>query len=451
MNIDKYGKIEKTLSHLKIAQAEIQNGILLLNEILGAYDAQNDLANYRRSLFRFVEDDPTVLPFPGKTTAPLAPTQEAIFYPNGKTDVVGTPEEEQGFVYFTDEEILQMPKKIQKLIICNRKRCRIRTKKSGKNTLTYEIRYRRDGYNVAACGVTIELAKAKMIEKLKQAKPKPKEEDIFFNAPTNYQQFALYYCEKFRKPKVAEETYYKDGNRLNKHIFPVFGRMDIRDITPSHCQTFFDKLGVSKTCDECFSMMNVIFKGAIAHELIPRNPLAVVYHQPHESESGKVLTREEQYAFLDTIEKASPDMKILYALAFYTGLRPNELATATIEGDFIRAVNSKRKTKKVEYKRIYICKHLRKYLHGISTFPKLHQNYLSTEFSKHCPGHMLKDLRKTFNSRCKELGISDHARMHFMGHTLGKLGKAYTEFSDEYLLEEGKKLDAWWTAPKLPH
>jgi hypothetical protein len=68
-------------------------------------------------------------------------------------------------VKFTEKEISQMPKVIQRLIIIDKKRCRLRTRKSGKNSTTYQIRFRRDGYEINANGKTIELAKANFIEK----------------------------------------------------------------------------------------------------------------------------------------------------------------------------------------------------------------------------------------------------------------------------------------------
>lgn len=363
---------------------------------------------------------------------------------NGQTKVEKTALNEndikQGIVEFTKQEMKQMPKEIKKLILIDKKRCRLRTHVSGSKTTTYEIRFRSNGYNVSACGKTIELAKANMLAKLKTAKPTGNKNTV----PITFKEFTNYYFEKFRKPKVTEQTYYNDQNRLQNHLFPKFEKLPLDKITPAACQTVLDELrakGKGKTADEVYSLLSIIFKGAIAHELIERNPLNVVFHVKHEHEHGKALTREEENAFLERI-KGVP-FEPLYVLALYTGLRPNEYKTAKVEGEFIVAVNSKRKTKKVQYKRIPICKKLAGYLDKIYEFPTYHDKYLSTEFSKYCPNHKLYDLRTTFYSRCKELNVAENALKEFAGHSLGALGNAYTDLSDEYLLREGKKLDNW--------
>ena len=80
----------------------------------------------------------------------------------------------------------------------------------------------------------------------------------------------------------------------------------------------------------------------------------------------------------------------------------------------------------------------------VNGLPKLPTpQLLRRRISAALPNHILKDLRKNFNSRCKELGVADAAREYFIGHTKSKLDATYTELSPEYLLSEGKKLNNW--------
>ncbi len=357
-------------------------------------------------------------------------------------------EEEQGFVEFTKQEILQMPKKIQKLIIVNRKRCRLRLHKSGKETFSYEIRFRCDGYNVSASGKTLALAKAKMLQKLRTAKPKEEKQANAGAFPTVLKEFALYYCERFRKPKLSEGTYKNDLYRLQRYIFPTLGAKKIASISPADCEELLTQLkseGKGKTADEIHSILSILFKGAIAHGIITLNPLSIVPHFQHVTKHGKALSREELDAFLEKIRGA--EYEIPFAISTYTGLRPNELQTARVENGFIIAVNSKQHKKETVYKRIPICKRLARYLETVdfdlSKILIRRAQYYSFKFKELFPSHKLYDLRTTFYSKAKELGVSEHALKAYMGHSNGKIGNAYTDLSDEYLLKEGKKLDNW--------
>lgn len=350
-------------------------------------------------------------------------------------------ENENGIVEFTEQEITTMPKHIQKLIILDGKRCRMRTRQSGKNSATYQIRFRRDGFDVTACGVTKELAKKNFLEKIKTAKPKDKSCKEFI--PTTFHSFADYYFRNFRKEKVSEQTMKNDMNRYEKYLKPAFQEKLIKKITPSDCKTIIDevkKQGKGKTADELYGLLSIIFKSAIAHGIIERSPLTIVQHTQHERESGTALTKEEENQLFKTLTE--PTFLIAAALALYCGLRPNELSTAKISGNFIIAVNSKRKGKKVEYKKIPIIKKLRPFIQdGIPKLPS--PQLLRRRISAVLPNHKLYDLRTTFYTRCKEFGVSEHALNEYVGHSLGALGNAYTDLSDEYLLKEGKKLDIW--------
>lgn len=349
-------------------------------------------------------------------------------------------EEFTGFLKFTEKEISKMPKSFKHTFIAEGKVIFYRKRKRGKcyAAYSYEARYRRHGYNISVSAADLEHLKTRFIEALHA-----KELGLQLpKVPTTFHEFAIYYFENFRKRKVKPATYDKDLKRYNGHIKPAFGSAPLRRILPAQCQTLIDcylEKGQGKTADEVYSLLNVIFKMAIAHGLITLNPLAVVVKERHQREHGKALTVSEEKLLLE--KTAGTRYQLLFAVALYTGLRPNEYATARIEGSFIVAVNSKRKGGKVEFKRIPITPMLRPYLEGVVKFSFPGNAYMREHLKDVLPEHKLYDLRTTFYTRCQECGVADVARMEFVGHSLGVLGDTYTDLSDEFLIKEGEKLN----------
>lgn len=396
---------------------DLQTATRLLVELIERHNVQGENAAERRALFRLI--------------------------PNEKPPATrGADGKEQDFVEFTEKEIYKMPKIFKTLIIIKKKRCRIRRRQCGSAT-TYEIRFRSDGFNISACGKTKELAKANFLKKLQKITPNERHHDERDGVPTTFTSFARFYFERFREKKVTAETFEKDFGRVKRYLFPYFEERPLRTITPTTCATIIERVageGKGKTADELHSLMNAIFKSAILHGLIERNPLDVVCHVTYEQESGVALTREEEEKLFARL--AEPLYRKSAAILLYTGLRPNELATATVEGVFIVAKNSKRKNRKTEYKKIPICAKLRPYVaHGIGDVATV--KLLRRRVKAALPEHKLYDLRTTFYTRCDELGVAPPARDHFVGHSAGKLTNAYRDLSEKYLLEEGKKLDLW--------
>lgn len=374
-----------------------------------------------------------------KISAELASLQRQIESEN--TD--HSPENEaEGFVKFTQKEILQMPTRFRKVFLLGGAVVRAYKREScvlgNRIVYNYELRCRSDGYNVYASSNDFDEAKRKFLENLKIAertKDLPK-------VPTTFHEFSMYYFENFRKRKVSKKTYESDLNRYKNHLQKYFASIRLNQITPRQCQILIDTLiceRKERSAQDLYSLLNSIFKNAIAHGIIERNPLSIVLPVTHEREHGKALSKSEEKYLLE--QTAGTPYQLMFAVALYTGLRPNEYATVRIEGEFIVAVNSKRKHKKVEYKKIPITPMLHPYIDGVTELKFYIPEVMRDKFKSILPEHKLYDLRTTFYTRCQECGVADVARMEFVGHSLGKLGNTYTDLSDEFLLKEGKKLN----------
>lgn len=339
----------------------------------------------------------------------------------------------------TEKEILQMPKTVRKKFRIQGRvvRCRVRT--DGRYKHSVEIRYNRDGYAISASGTTIEIAKRRFIEKMSVAVPKEKNETL--NIPSNFDAFAIYWFENFHKRKVKENTYGQDTRLYNRHIKQAFEKYAVKDINPIMLQAFLDIFADRpKTADDIYSLLNQVFTSAVKHGLIKLNPIGMCFHKQHEREHGKAISKDDERRLLGAY--AGTPFQMQFALVLYTGLRPNEYATATIDGDFIKAVNSKRKGNKTAFKRIPISPMLRPYLDDITDLQLASTIMLMKRLKKVLPKNSLYDMRTTFQTRCTECGVSEVAIGLFMGNSIGSaLKEAYTDISDEYLLREGEKLN----------
>lgn len=99
-------------------------------------------------------------------------------------------ETQSQFLEFTAKEISKMPKEIRKEFRTCGLRAHIRKRVRG-NSVNYEIRCRRQGYNISASGVTVEEAKDRFIERLNEIKNGGKDAPNVPNVPTNFDAFAL--------------------------------------------------------------------------------------------------------------------------------------------------------------------------------------------------------------------------------------------------------------------
>ena len=367
---------------------------------------------------------------------------------------------EVGIVRFTKKEISLMPKTFRKQFRTAGCTAHVLRRKSGKNTWNYMIRYRKGGYYIVATSNDLEEAKRKFIEKLHAADELKRQQDIakvtgipvtpspllkqpeeVNGIPTTFDKFAEYYFEKFYKRKVCDETFRVTLSNYKNHVLPHFGSMRLSSITADKCQQLLDSLTEQdklRTEENVYTMLNMLFKAAVKHAVIEHNPMDMVFHTKHEREHGKALTKDEERKLL-TETKGTPYQQ-MFAVALYTGLRPNEYKTAYIENGFIVANNSKRKNGKIELKKIPITPMLAPYVKEGDSLSFYRLEQIRHKFNGILPGHKLYDLRTTFYTRCTECGIAEVAIKKYVGHTLGGLADTYADLSDEFLIKEGQKL-----------
>ena len=348
-------------------------------------------------------------------------------------------ENEEVFWRFSAKELSLMPKTFRKEFRTQGCTAHVRKRRSGKNSWNYEIRYRRNGYNITASANNLDQAKHKFIEMLGSAEKcvKNKERTI----PSTFDKFANYFFEKFYKRKVGESTFRVAMSNYKNHVAPHFGDMPLKSITADRCQELLDRLideDKVRTEENVFTMLNMIFKAAVKHGVMAHNPIDMVFHTKHEREHGKALTKDEERKLLE--QTAGTPYQLMFAIALYTGLRPNEYKTAVIDGDFVVANNSKRKNGKVESKKIPITPMLAPYLEGVNELHFTRLEQIRHKFNGILPDHKLYDLRTTFYTRCMECGVAEVATKTFVGHALGGMADTYTDLSDEFLYTEGQKL-----------
>ena len=94
--------------------------------------------------------------------------------------------------------------------------------------------------------------------------------------------------------------------------------MPLKNISPDFCQELLDRFtekGQTKTNNEIYSLLNGIFKMAIAHDIIKKNPLSIVIVERHNSKHGKALTKDEEKKLLN--QSKGTKYEKIFALACY--------------------------------------------------------------------------------------------------------------------------------------
>lgn len=129
---------------------------------------------------------------------------------------------------FSPQEIskTKMDKTFRKEFILNGLVARVTKRPSGKNSVCYEIRYRSNGYNISVSSTDLKKAKAKFI---KATMPGEIEKHR-----TEGKSSGMYYLDeiaaewlKYKRGKIAEQTWKNYESMYRRYISPVIGRKPV--------------------------------------------------------------------------------------------------------------------------------------------------------------------------------------------------------------------------------
>ncbi|MCL2851753.1 MAG: site-specific integrase, partial [Defluviitaleaceae bacterium] len=133
----------------------------------------------------------------------------------------------------------------------------------------------------------------------------------------------------FVAPRLASVTVDNRRRLMKKHIFPVFGKMDVKDIDLKRLQSFFNTKTKELAIDTVHKMkqlMNNFFAYAVEEDVITKNPMSKISIKKNagSTNKGKAMRPEIRANVLNWV-MANPILKPIVITFTLTGLRPQEL------------------------------------------------------------------------------------------------------------------------------
>lgn len=342
-------------------------------------------------------------------------------------------------IKFTDEEIKGMSKTFKKEFIANGCVAHIIKRPSGKNGIYYEIRYRRNGYNITVSNKNLKTAKKMFVERTMRLDEPVKVKIITFGEMTDE-------WLKYKEGKINFRTWQNYKMHAEKYFTREFLAKDIKSIRTAYLSEFMSQFeSQPRMYEEMRILLNSIFKYALLNAVISHNPVTLIPFKRAERKSRRSLTDGEIRAFLEELKKPRFEKvrQTAYALYFF-GVRPCELEEETkIENGFLVVRNRKRKNGKIEYKKIPVPEQAREYIDFDKTLMPgvCGGGYFTRIIAEALPTNLTAyNLRHTFATTCQKYVRPDIVDI-WMGDSSERLvGRVYTHFDDGFMKEQMAKV-----------
>ena len=249
----------------------------------------------------------------------------------------------------------------------------------------WQVRYRRDGYEKQFTSKNLNTVKDAFREWVRSVKDEKK--DALPKKTQNFFDFSERYFLQVKRANVEKQTYETQHRCAELHIYPTFGALPIRQISPMKCQELLNGIlaeGKGRTAETVKFILGEVFRAAVGERIITSSPMQYVKIPRHIRENGKALSLDTVRAFVAAIEK-SPYRKQFFVY-LYTGIRRGELHSLQIEGDFISVICGKcRKGQKKRRRKIPIAPELRAVLPLSEEDLAVENDVLTGNFKKTMP------------------------------------------------------------------
>lgn len=246
------------------------------------------------------------------------------------------------------------------------------------------------------------------------------------------------FVDLYKKPNVAPETYKAYKGYINNYfrcrnikIQPMYRllNIDLVDCRGDMFQAFLLGIDKARSRESIKDLLTGAFRKAYALGYVDRDPMLAVEIPKHKRVVGSYCSDDVLKDFFGLLQKYkfkdfSIDVTNLmdyYKLLMYTGCRRTEGLRARKEDfDFENKTYHIRGTKTEGSDRyIPLFDEVAEIARRNKNNPLFDYNgdYVTKLFSDLCPGHTLKDLRKTFATNCRKAGIPIDVVQAWLGHT----------------------------------
>lgn len=341
-------------------------------------------------------------------------------------------------IKFSKDEVMKMSKTFKKEFIANGCVAHMIKRPSGKSGWFYEIRYRRNGYNISVSNKDINIAKRLFVDATTHLDEPAKTKGITFGQMAD--EWLAY-----KKGKVVDHTWEMYKRYANLYFSKVLLSKDIKSIRTAELNKFMQEFASQpRLYEDMRILINSIFKYALLNAVISHNPVTLIPFKRAERKSRRNLTAAEIKEFLKTVRQTKYEKirQTVYVLYFF-GVRPCELdEEARFENDFLICRNRKRKGGKIEYKKIPVPEQAREYI-DFSLPLKLPgcPQWISKSIAALLPNELTAyNLRHTFATICQKYVRPDIVDI-WMGDSSERLvGRVYTHFDDDFMKEQMSKV-----------